>query len=61
MREILDAAGSDAMIQVDGGIAAGTILENYEAGARNFVAGTAVFKHPDGIKAGIRALRDALV
>ena len=61
VREILDAAGSDAMIQVDGGIAAGTILENYEAGARNFVAGTAVFKHPDGIKAGIRALRDALV
>ncbi|MGI6259753.1 MAG: ribulose-phosphate 3-epimerase [Anaerolineaceae bacterium] len=60
VREILDAVGSDAMIQVDGGIAAGTILENYEAGARNFVAGTAVFKHPDGIKAGIRALRDAL-
>jgi ribulose-phosphate 3-epimerase len=61
VREILDVAGSDAMIQVDGGIAAGTILENYEAGARNFVAGTAVFKHPYGIKAGIRALRDALV
>lgn len=60
VREILDVAGSDAMIQVDGGIAAGTILENYEAGARNFVAGTAVFKHPYGIKAGIRALRDAL-
>ena len=60
VREILDAVGSDAMIQVDGGIAAGTILENYEAGARNFVAGTAVFKHPYGIKAGIRALRDAL-
>lgn len=60
VRQILDKAGSDAMIQVDGGIAAGTILENYQAGARNFVAGTAVFKHPEGIAAGIQALREAI-
>ncbi len=60
VRQILDEAGSDAMIQVDGGIAAGTILENYQAGARNFVAGTAVFKHPEGIAAGIQALREAI-
>lgn len=60
VRQILDEAGSDAMIQVDGGIAAGRILENYQAGARNFVAGTAVFKHPEGIAAGIQALREAI-
>lgn len=60
VRRILDVAGSDALIQVDGGITASTILENYQAGARNFVAGTAVFKHPEGIVAGIRALREAL-
>jgi len=46
---------------VDGGISAETILEVYQAGARNFVAGTAVFKHPEGIAAGIAALRAALV
>lgn len=60
VRKILDEARLDALIQVDGGIAASTILENYQAGARNFVAGTAVFKHPEGIVAGIHALREAL-
>jgi len=59
-RAILDAHGSNAVIQVDGGITAATIQQNYEAGARNFVAGTAVFKHPDGIMGGVRALRQAL-
>lgn len=59
-RQILAEAGSDAIIQVDGGISAETIRENYSAGARNFVAGTAVFKHRAGIAAGIRALKDAL-
>jgi len=60
VRKILDEARLDALIQVDGGISASTILKNYQAGARNFVAGTAVFKHPEGIVAGIHALREAL-
>jgi ribulose-phosphate 3-epimerase len=60
-RAILDAHGSMAIVQVDGGITAATIRSNYEAGAGNFVAGTAVFKHPEGIAGGIRALREALV
>jgi ribulose-phosphate 3-epimerase len=59
-RALLDATGSDAMIQVDGGIDKDTILGCYEAGANNFVAGSSVFKHPDGIAAGIAALRTAL-
>ena len=59
-RSILEAHGSNAIVQVDGGITAATIRANYEAGARNFVAGTAVFKHPEGISGGIRALREAL-
>jgi ribulose-phosphate 3-epimerase len=58
---MLKESGSDAIIQVDGGISAETILEVYQAGARNFVAGTAVFKHPEGIAAGIAALRAAVV
>jgi ribulose-phosphate 3-epimerase len=60
-RAILDARGSKAIIQVDGGITAATIGANFEAGARNFVAGTAVFIHPEGIAGGVRALRDALI
>lgn len=60
VRWILDESDSEAIIQVDGGISAETILEVYQAGARNFVAGTAVFKHPEGIAAGIAALRQAL-
>ncbi|HQL91870.1 MAG TPA: ribulose-phosphate 3-epimerase [Anaerolineaceae bacterium] len=59
-REILDRVGSKADLQVDGGIDASTVLAAYEAGARNFVAGTAVFKHPKGISGGIQALKDVL-
>jgi len=59
-RQILDRVGSKADLQVDGGIDASTILAAYEAGARNFVAGTAVFKHPKGISGGIQALKDVL-
>ena len=60
VRWILDEHFSDAIIQIDGGISADTIKLAYEAGARSFVAGTAIFKHPGGITAGIAALRAAL-
>jgi ribulose-phosphate 3-epimerase len=57
---LLNETGSDAFIQVDGGISAETIHKVYQAGATNFIAGSAVFKHDQGIPAGIQALRDAL-
>ena len=57
---LLNETGSDAFIQVDGGISTETIHEVYQAGATNFIAGSAVFKHDQGIQAGIQALRDAL-
>ena len=60
VKGILEEFNSQAVIQVDGGISAETIRENWQAGARNFVAGTAIFKHPDGIATGIAALRAAL-
>ncbi|MDD2521820.1 MAG: ribulose-phosphate 3-epimerase [Anaerolineaceae bacterium] len=60
VRWILDEHTSDAIIQVDGGISTETIRDAYEAGARSFVAGTAVFGHLEGIAAGIAALRAAL-
>jgi len=59
-KELLDSTGSDAMIQIDGGVDSATIKACYEAGARNFVAGSSVFKHKAGIAAGIQALRDAI-
>ena len=47
-------------LQVDGGINAQTLPQAQAAGANVFVAASAIFKHPDGIQAGIRALREHL-
>lgn len=60
-KALFEATGSEAMIQVDGGIDPTTIRDCFEAGATNFVAGSSIFKNPDGIAAGIDALRAALV
>jgi ribulose-phosphate 3-epimerase len=55
-RALLDAAGSRALLEVDGGIARDTIAECWRAGADTFVAGNAVFGARDP-KAEIAALR----
>ncbi len=60
VRKMLDAIGSAAWLEVDGGISAETISRVREAGANAFVAANAIFKHPDGIAAGIRTLKQAL-
>lgn len=59
IREKLTEIGSQAWLEVDGGMTADTILQMRAAGANVFVAGNAVFKHPQGIAAGMRALREA--
>lgn len=59
-KALLDETGSDAQIQVDGGIYSETIKACFEAGARNFVAGSAIFRHEEGIAAGIHVLRTQL-
>jgi ribulose-phosphate 3-epimerase len=56
-RQMLDAAGSRAVLEVDGGIARDTIRSCYKAGADTFVAGNAVFAATDPA-AEIRALRN---
>jgi len=61
IRQKLDALGSSAWLEVDGGVSAETISKLKEAGATAFVAGTSVFKHPQGIKAGIASLRSHLL
>jgi ribulose-phosphate 3-epimerase len=47
MRAMLDAAGSQAWLQVDGGISRETIAEVWDAGANAFVAGNAIFSARD--------------
>jgi ribulose-phosphate 3-epimerase len=58
VRAMLDAAGSRAALEVDGGITVETIGAARAAGADTFVAGTAVFGQPD-IGAAVRALVEA--
>jgi ribulose-phosphate 3-epimerase len=60
IRGILDEINPEAMIEVDGGINSETIRQTYEQGARIFVAASAIFNHPQGIKEGIQSLQNAL-
>lgn len=55
-RALLDASGSRALLEVDGGINRETIADVWRAGADTFVAGHAVFASPDP-GAEIAALR----
>jgi len=58
VRKKLDEIHSPAWLEVDGGIRAETLLQMRAAGATAFVAASAVFEHPQGIAAGLRALRE---
>ena len=57
--QMIAARGLPVQIQVDGGITEETLPATYQAGARVFVAATAIFKHPAGIAAGVKALRSS--
>jgi len=57
-RLMLDEAGSEAALEVDGGISRETITDVWSAGADTFVAGNAVFSARDP-KAEIAALRSS--
>ena len=60
IRKKLNALGSSAWLEVDGGINAETLPKMKDAGATAFVSASAIFKHPQGIMAGIHALRAQL-
>lgn len=55
-REAINASGLEVSIQVDGGVSRKTIELAAEAGADNFVAGSAVFRAEDAY-AEVEALR----
>ena len=60
LRQILDERNPACEIEVDGGIDEATIRAAYDAGATVFVAGTAVFGHPEGAAEGVRGLLEIL-
>jgi len=57
---MLDAVNPGAWLEVDGGISERTLPKVKSAGADAFVAGSAIFNHPDGIETGVRILKSAL-
>jgi ribulose-phosphate 3-epimerase len=57
VRQMLDCSNPEAMIAVDGGITEETLPIVLEAGAQVFIVATAIFNHPEGIKAGIQSLK----
>ena len=59
VRALLDEAGSDARIEVDGGIKASNIAEVKRAGADTFVCGSAIFGSED-YAATLKDLRSQL-
>ncbi len=58
-RRLLDSLGSGAELEVDGGIDPVTARQAVEAGATVLVAGTAVFRHPDGVARAVQELAQA--
>jgi ribulose-phosphate 3-epimerase len=61
VRGRLDELGITAWLEVDGGVAEDNIAVLKDAGADVFVAAKAIFLHSQGIHAGVRSLRRALV
>ena len=62
LNEILNQdGGKRPLIEVDGGINSGNIAQFAKAGANVFVAGSSIFGHIKGIRAGIRELQEALI
>ena len=59
VRAEVERQGLTTDIEVDGGVDAGNARACVDAGANVLVAGTAVFRHPDGPAAGGRAVLEA--
>lgn len=60
VRQMLDAIGSPAWLEVDGGINPETLPRMAEQGATAFVAASAIFQSPLGIPSAIHQLRQAM-
>jgi ribulose-phosphate 3-epimerase len=58
IRQEIGRLGLDTWLEVDGGISQVTLPSVLEAGANAFVAGNAVFNHPEGIETAIRKIKE---
>ena len=59
VRQLLDRLNPSAFIEVDGGVDHTNSSDLVKAGAHCLVSATAIFKYPQGIAAGVSALRNA--
>lgn len=59
IKRMIDLYASNILLQVDGGITSETLPVVKNAGANVIVAASAIFKFPQGILAGVQALRKA--
>lgn len=59
LREMLDRIGSQAHLQVDGGVKPGNVMEIIRAGADVIVAGSAVFGGERTVEENVAAFHDA--
>jgi ribulose-phosphate 3-epimerase len=60
LRRMLDEQGLAAELAVDGGISAETAPLVVEAGARVLVAGSAVFRHAEGVTAAMARMQESV-
>ena len=60
LRRKLDEIRSSAWLEVDGGVSPETLPSALQAGVTAVVSGSSIFTHPQGIAAGIQALRDCV-
>jgi ribulose-phosphate 3-epimerase len=56
--ELIKLSGRDIDLEVDGGLGVDTVAGSAEAGANVVVAGSAVFKDPEGFDHAISTIRD---
>jgi ribulose-phosphate 3-epimerase len=61
VRRMLDERGLDADIEVDGGIGPATVAGAAAAGANVLVAGSSLYRDPDGLEHAVGQLRDLAV
>jgi ribulose-phosphate 3-epimerase len=60
IRKWLDEINPSVYLEVDGGINPQTIQSAHDQGAEVFVAASAIYKHPEGIQAGVQSLVEEL-
>jgi len=57
-RRLIERSGQRIALEVDGGIGPATIAGAARAGADVFCAGSALYRHPDGLAAAVTELRE---